>query len=173
MAGELEQADPQAAGSLSLLPLDTPGFHIVLFEPEIPANTGNIGRLCVGTGSTLHIIQPCRFLLTDKALKRAGLDYWEHLDLRLHKSLEAFFDAVAPERFFLCTTKATASYLARPYLPGDAFIFGPESRGLPESMLEQYPDKLITIPMHPDIRSLNLSNAVAIVLFEAIRQIMP
>ena len=154
-----------------MIPLPAMGFHIILHEPEIPANTGNIGRLCVATGSTLHIIQPCKFLLTDKALKRAGLDYWPDLDLILHKNAEEFFAAFPAGRIFLCTTKAERSYLDLAYEPGDAFLFGPESRGLPQSLLEQYPDRLITIPMHPKVRSLNLANSVSIVLFEAIRQV--
>ncbi|MBW6514486.1 MAG: tRNA (cytidine(34)-2'-O)-methyltransferase [Candidatus Syntrophosphaera sp.] len=156
-----------------MIPLPATGFNIALYEPEIPANTGNIGRLCVGTGSTLHIIQPCKFLLTDKALKRAGLDYWPDLDLVLHKNAEEFFAALNPSRIFLCTTKAERSYLDLSYAAGDAFLFGPESRGLPQSFLDRYPDRLITIPMHAKIRSLNLANSVSIVLFEAIRQLRP
>lgn len=154
-----------------MLPLPTTGLHVVLHEPEIPANTGNIGRLCVGTNTPLHIVQPCRFLLTDKALKRAGLDYWESLDLRLHKDIGEIFTLCPPERIWLCSTKASRSYLEPEYQPGDFFVFGPESRGLPQSLLDAHPQQSITIPMHPLIRSLNLSNAVAIVLFEAIRQI--
>ena len=153
-----------------MLPLPETGFHIVLYEPEIPANTGNIGRLCVATGSILHIVHPCRFLLTDKALKRAGLDYWQDLKLTEHKDFFAAFATFPPDRLFLCSTKAGRSYLDIDYKPGDAFVFGPESRGLPENLLERYADRLITIPMHPLCRSLNLSNAVAIVLYEAIRQ---
>ncbi|MDD4224273.1 MAG: tRNA (cytidine(34)-2'-O)-methyltransferase [Candidatus Cloacimonetes bacterium] len=154
-----------------MLPLPQTDLHVVLYEPEIPANTGNIGRLCVGTGSTLHLIQPCKFLLTDKALKRAGLDYWEYLKLELHKDFAGIQQLCPPERIWLCTTKADKSYLEAPYQPGDFLVFGPESRGLPETLLDQYPRQLLTIPMHPEIRSLNLSNSVAIVLFEAIRQI--
>lgn len=155
-----------------MIPLAATGFHIILYEPEIPANTGNIGRLCVGTGSTLHIIQPCKFLLTDKALKRAGLDYWQDLNLMLHKDIVDIQQMFSSDRLFLCSTKAERSYLDVNYKPGDAFLFGPESRGLPQSLMEQYPEQLITIPMHPQIRSLNLSNAVSIVLYEAIRQIL-
>ena len=153
---------------LSLPPVD---LNVVLYEPEIPANTGNIARLCVGTGATLHLIQPCKFLLTDKALKRAGLDYWEHLELRLHKDWEEIPLLCPPERIWLCSTKARRSYLDARYQPGDFLVFGPESRGLPRTLLEAYPSQTLPIPMHPQIRSLNLSNAVAIVLFEALRQI--
>lgn len=147
------------------------GFQIVLYHPEIPSNTGNIGRVCVGTGSTLHIIQPCKFLLTDKALKRAGLDYWPRLDLALHKDIGEIFSAFPAKRIFLCTTKAERHYCDVRYEPGDCFVFGPESRGLPESLLKRFPAQLITIPMSDDIRSYNLANSVSIVLFEAIRQV--
>lgn len=153
-----------------MLPLAEQGFQIVLYEPEIPANTGNIGRLCVGTGSSLHLILPCRFLLTDKALKRAGLDYWQDLSFLTHKNADEAFQLFPAERTFFCTTKAERSYLDVKYQPGDAFVFGPESRGLPQSLLDEHSGQLITIPMHPLIRSLNLSNSVAIVLYEAIRQ---
>ncbi len=154
-----------------MLPLEQTGLHVVLYEPEIPANTGNIGRLCVGTNSTLHIIQPCKFLLTDKALKRAGLDYWDLLDLSLHKDFAEILQLCPPERIWLCSTKASRSYLEPQYQPGDYLVFGPESRGLPQSLLSKYPEQTITIPMDPQIRSLNLSNAVSIILYEAIRQI--
>ena len=153
-----------------MLPLPKSGFNIVLYEPEIPANTGNIGRFCVGTGSCLHIILPCRFLLTDKALMRAGLDYWGDLSLVTHKSREEALQCFAPERTFFCTTKAERSFWDVEYCAGDAFVFGPESRGLPEDLLIAHPKQCITIPMHPDIRSFNLANSVAVVLFEAIRQ---
>ncbi len=153
-----------------MLPLAPSGFNIVLYEPEIPANTGNIGRLCVGTGSRLHLVLPCRFLLTDKALKRAGLDYWQHLDLCTHKSWDLAAQEFNPERTFFCTTKAERSYLDVEFRPGDAFVFGPESSGLPQTLLDLHPQQNITIPMHPLIRSFNLANSVAIVLFEAIRQ---
>ncbi|HOG31203.1 MAG TPA: tRNA (cytidine(34)-2'-O)-methyltransferase [Candidatus Syntrophosphaera sp.] len=152
------------------LPLPSANLHVVLYEPEIPANTGNIGRLCVGSGAILHIIQPCRFLLTDKALKRAGLDYWEHLDLKLHKDWEEIPRLCPPDRIWLCTTKSSRSYLEPRYQPGDFLVFGPESRGLPQTLLDAHPSQTLTIPMSPNLRSLNLSNAVAIVLFEALRQ---
>lgn len=153
-----------------MLPLARSDFHIVLFEPEIPANTGNIGRLCVATGSCLHLIHPCRFLLTDKALKRAGLDYWPDLSVVHHQSQTEAFSQFAADRVFLCSTKSELSYLDVNYQPGDAFVFGPESRGLPATLLEQYQGQVITIPMQPLCRSLNLANSVAIILFEAIRQ---
>lgn len=151
--------------------LDSMGLNIVLYQPEIPANTGNIGRLCVGSGSSLHIIKPCRFLFTDKELKRAGLDYWPKLKLTMHDSLDEFMESLDAQRIFFCTTKTDANYLDRQYQAGDSFIFGPESAGLPKSLLDKYPQNCISIPMHPFVRSLNLSNSVAIILYEAIRQI--
>ena len=153
-----------------MIALDNSAFNIVLYQPEIPANTGNIGRLCVGSNSKLHLIKPFRFLMDDKSLKRAGLDYWLELDTTIHDSLDEILDAVPIERVYFCTTKTTISYLERSFQPGDYFIFGPESRGLPESLLEKYAERCITIPMSGKIRSINLSNSVAIILYEAIRQ---
>jgi tRNA (cytidine/uridine-2'-O-)-methyltransferase len=153
-----------------LIELTTPGFNIVLYQPEIPANTGNIGRLCVGSGSLLHLVKPFRFLIDDKSLKRAGLDYWHELDITLHENISEVIKSVPREKLYFCTTKSTTSYLERDYQEGDYFVFGPESRGLPEEMLNEYPDRCITIPMSGKIRSINLSNSVAIILYEAIRQ---
>lgn len=147
------------------------GMHIVLYRPEIPANTGNIGRLCVGSGSTLHLIKPFRFLMDEKSLRRAGLDYWQHLNLLVHAGMDAVYEIIPAERVFLCTTKTTNSYLEREYRQGDAFVFGPESSGLPQTMLDARPGQCIGIPMHPAIRSINLANSVAIILYEALRQI--
>lgn len=155
-----------------MLPLPQPGFNIVLYQPEIPANTGNIGRLCVGTGSRLHIIQPCRFLLDDKSLRRAGLDYWPELQLSQFRDVESCLAQFPATRVFFCTTKCERSYWEPQYQDGDAFVFGPESRGLPDSLLVSHTNQLITIPMHPLCRSLNLSNSVAVVLYEAVRQVM-
>ncbi|MDZ4182332.1 MAG: tRNA (cytidine(34)-2'-O)-methyltransferase [Candidatus Cloacimonadaceae bacterium] len=154
-----------------MIPITQPGFHIVLFEPEIPANTGNIGRLCLGTNSTLHLIRPFRFLLDDKSLKRAGLDYWHLLKLQIHDSIEEIYRAFPPERIFLCTTKSERCYSGQEYQSGDVFVFGPESRGLPQSLLAAHPEQCVSIPMSDQIRSLNLSNSVAVVLYEALRQI--
>ena len=154
-----------------MIQLTGSGLHIVLYHPEIPGNTGNIGRLCVGSGSTLHIIKPCRFLLTDKEIKRAGLDYWPKLKLQTHDSLEELFEQYPESRVFYCTTKSSKSYIDIEYREGDMFVFGPESSGLPQYILDAHAQNCITIPMHPDIRSFNLSNSVAIILYEAIRQI--
>jgi tRNA (cytidine/uridine-2'-O-)-methyltransferase len=156
-----------------VITLDNIAFNIVLYQPEIPANTGNIGRLCVGSNSKLHLIKPFRFLMDDKSLKRAGLDYWQDLDITIHDSIDEILDNVPLEKIYFCTTKTTQSYLDRSFQPGDYLIFGPESRGLPEELLAKYSERCITIPMSEKIRSVNLSNSVAIILYEAIRQIKP
>lgn len=146
-------------------------LHIVLYEPEIPQNTGNISRLCVGANCTLHIIKPMRFRLDEAAVKRAGLDYWPHLELVLHDSIEEIYAQFPPDRIFLASTKVTNTYWDIAFKQGDVLVFGPESRGLPESLLKQYPEQGIRIPMSENIRSINLSNSVAIVMYEALRQI--
>jgi len=153
---------------IELAPLD---LHIVLYQPEIPANTGNIGRLCVGTGASLHLIKPFRFLLGDRELKRAGLDYWPRLKLFLHDSLDEIHQSYPSERIFLCTTKTSSSYSACGFRSGDVFVFGPETKGLPEELLSKYPEQCIGIPMTADIRSINLANSAAIILYEAVRQL--
>jgi len=145
-------------------------FRVALHEPEIPANTGNIGRLCVGTASELHIIKPMRFFLTDKYLKRAGLDYWDKLKLIFHENLEDFLKAFPENNIYFCTTKSSNKYSDIKFKKGDVFLFGAESKGLPEELLKKYSKKTITIPMTKDIRSINLANSVAIVLYEAWRQ---
>lgn len=146
-------------------------FHIVLYQPEIPANTGNIGRICVGSNSMLHIIKPMRFLLTDKYVKRAGLDYWDKLSLNIHDSLDDFIAEYPDNNIYFCTTKTESNYTDRKFKKGDIFIFGPESKGIPEDILEKYQKQNITIPMSSQIRSINLSNSVAIIIYEAWRQI--
>ena len=147
-------------------------FRIVLFQPEIPANTGNIGRLCVGANAELHIIKPMRFLLSDKYLKRAGLDYWKDLSLFFHNSLNDLILTYTDNNIYFCTTKSENNFYKRRFKPGDIFVFGPETRGIPESILKENWDKTITIPMSEKIRSINLANSVAIVLYEGIRQIL-
>ena len=145
-------------------------FNIVLVEPEIPPNTGNIGRLCLATRSTLHLVRPLGFSTDDRILKRAGLEYWTEVDLRYWDSLgelQAMQDPAA--RFFYLTTKSDRRYHAVRFQPGDFLVFGRETKGLPESLLEANRERLLTIPMH-GTRSLNLATAVAIVLFEAVRQ---
>lgn len=149
--------------------MDQAGFNVVLVEPEIPPNTGNVGRLCLATRSILHLVKPLGFSLDDKQLKRAGLDYWDDVDLRVWDSLEKLRQANASARFFLVTTKSQRAYWDVKFHPGDFVIFGRETKGLPESLLRENPERCITIPMH-GTRSLNLATAVAIVLFEAVRQ---
>jgi tRNA (cytidine/uridine-2'-O-)-methyltransferase len=146
-------------------------FHIVLFEPEIPPNTGNIIRLCANSGSTLHLIHPLGFGLDDRNLRRAGLDYAELAGVQEYADLAAFLRQQQPERLFACTTRGRCSYAEVRYRPGDALLFGPETRGLPGEVLGGIaPGERIKIPMVPGNRSLNLSNAVAVVLYEAWRQ---
>jgi tRNA (cytidine/uridine-2'-O-)-methyltransferase len=146
-------------------------FHIVLYEPEIPPNTGNIIRLCANSGSKLHLIHPLGFELDDKRLRRAGLDYREWADVGEYSSLNAFLHQVSPRRLYACSTKGGRSYAEVAFSPGDALLFGPESRGLPSQFLQELPPRQrIRIPMRPQSRSLNLSNAVALILYEAWRQ---
>jgi len=152
-------------------PMKNPCLRIVLYQPEMPANTGNIGRLCVGSQAELHIIKPMRFLITDKLVKRAGLDYWPKLSLTLHDSFEDFLGKYPDENIYYCTTKTEQKFTDVKYQKGDFFMFGPESRGIPEEILDAYKSHNITIPMSPDIRSINLANSVGIVLYEAWRQI--
>ncbi|MBP7563319.1 MAG: tRNA (uridine(34)/cytosine(34)/5-carboxymethylaminomethyluridine(34)-2'-O)-methyltransferase TrmL [Candidatus Cloacimonetes bacterium] len=146
-------------------------FRVVLYQPEIPANTGNIGRLCLGANAELHIIKPMRFFLNDKYLKRAGLDYWDHVKLFMHDSLDELIAKYPENQVYYCTTKSKQSYSDFVYKKGDLFVFGPESRGIPESILGDNAEHCITIPMHHEIRSINLSNSVSIILYEALRQI--
>ena len=146
-------------------------FNIVLYEPEIPPNTGNIIRLCANTGSVLHLIHPLGFTLEDKRLRRAGLDYREWADMQEHDSLGDFMLHIAPKHLYACTTKAERVYANASFEAGDALMFGPESRGLPQALLDQMsPDYLLRIPMLPESRSMNLSNAVSVILYEAWRQ---
>jgi tRNA (cytidine/uridine-2'-O-)-methyltransferase len=146
-------------------------FNVALFEPEIPPNTGNIIRLCANSGSRLHLIHPLGFGLEDKQLRRAGLDYHDLACVEEHADLQAFVDTHQPGRLFACSTRARRPYTEVEFRPGDTLLFGPESRGLPQSLLDALPDEqLIRIPMRAPSRSLNLSNAVAIILYEAWRQ---
>ena len=145
-------------------------LNIVLHEPEIPSNTGNIGRTCVATGTALHLIRPLGFSLDEKNLRRAGLDYWSHLRLFLYDSFEDFREKNPGARIFMATTKAHQTYTEVEYGPDDFIMFGKETAGIPEEILVDYESTCIRIPMNESIRSLNLSNAVAIVLYEALRQ---
>lgn len=146
-------------------------FHIVLFEPEIPPNTGNIIRLCANTGASLHLVEPLGFSLEDKQLKRAGLDYHEYANLQVHPDWIACQKALSDKRLFAMTTRASQSYADTQFQAGDVFVFGPETRGLPLWLLDGFPPgQRLRLPMLPERRSLNLSNAVAVVLYEAWRQ---
>ncbi|MDO4453573.1 MAG: tRNA (cytidine(34)-2'-O)-methyltransferase [Eubacteriales bacterium] len=145
-------------------------LNIVLFEPEIPANTGNIGRTCVATGTKLHLIEPLGFHLTEKALKRAGMDYWKDLDVTTYINFEDFLQKNPGAKIYMATTKAPHVYTDVKYEPDCFIMFGKESAGIPEEILLEHQDTAIRIPMIGDIRSLNLGNSVAIVLYEALRQ---
>ena len=145
-------------------------MNIVLVEPEIPQNTGNIARTCAATGSMLHLIRPLGFQLDDKYMKRAGLDYWFLMKYRVYDSLDDFFAQHPYARCFFATTKAPRSYAQAQYRDGDFLFFGRESRGLPEELLEKRYDDCVRIPMRPEARSLNLANSVAVLLYEALRQ---
>ncbi len=145
-------------------------FNIVLFEPEIPQNTGNIVRLCACTGAKLFLIGKLGFSLSDKYLKRAGLDYWDSVEIKKYNSLEELKQNFTDSKFYYLTTKSDKKYTDYMFNEGDFFVFGPETRGIPETILKQNWDSAITIPMQDGQRSLNLSNSVAIVIYEAIRQ---
>lgn len=145
-------------------------FNIVLVEPEIPQNTGNIVRTCAATGARLHIVKPMGFEPEDSKLKRAGLDYWHFLNISYYESLDDFFEKNNGCRFFCLTSKGTASYTEVSFSDGDFLLFGKETKGLPEKLLTENPEKCIRIPMISEARCLNLSNAAAIVLYEALRQ---
>ena len=147
-------------------------LHVILYQPEIPPNTGNIIRLCANTGCRLHLIEPLGFSLDDARLRRAGLDYHEWADLRVHETLGDCLAALAPARLLAVSTRGTQRYDQVGYRPGDALLFGPETRGLPTDVLEGLPPaQRVRLPMRPGQRSLNLSNAVAVLVFEAWRQI--
>lgn len=145
-------------------------MHIVLHEPEIPANTGNIGRTCVATNTTLHLIEPLGFRLDEKAIKRAGMDYWEHLDVRTYVNYQDFLDKNSNAKIWYATTKAKHCYSDVNFGPNDYIMFGKESAGIPEEILVDNEETCVRIPMEPKIRSLNLSNSVAIMLYEGLRQ---
>jgi tRNA (cytidine/uridine-2'-O-)-methyltransferase len=146
-------------------------FHIVLFQPEIPPNTGNVIRLCANSGTTLHLVKPLGFELTRKAVRRAGLDYEELAQVRVHPNLPACLEALQDARFFSIETGGSRLYSDAQFRPNDALIFGPETRGLPARVLDQLPrERQLAIPMRAGNRSLNLSNAVALVVYEAWRQ---
>ena len=145
-------------------------LHIVLYHPEIPPNTGNVARLCAGTGVQLHLIEPLGFVIDDKHLKRAGLDYWNLMTYKVWPDMESFLAAHPDGRMHFASTKAPRGYHQAEYRDGDFLVFGCETRGLPENLLEKVYDRCVRIPMRAEARSLNLSNSVAVVLYEALRQ---
>lgn len=150
--------------------LSSPLSHVVLFQPEIPSNTGNIGRTCVAMDCHLHLVGPLGFTMTDAQVKRAGLDYWPHLKMTQYNNRQEWEPQIN-ERFFFFTTKASKSFYDVEFLKGDHLVFGPETSGLPREMLEKYSAQAVTIPMIGETRSLNLSNAVAVVVYEVYRQL--
>lgn len=145
-------------------------LNIVLYEPEIPANTGNIGRTCVATGTSLHLIEPLGFSLSEKAIKRAGMDYWKDLDVKRYVNWNDFLEKNPNAKIYMATTKGRHVYTEVNYEPDCFIMFGKESAGIPEEILKEHPDTCVRIPMIGETRSLNLSNSVAIVLYEALRQ---
>ena len=145
-------------------------FNIVLVEPEIPQNTGNIVRTCAATGCRLHLVRPLGFEVSDKYLKRAGLDYWHFVDIRYYDSIDEVFSAFPDSNFYFFTTKAKNTHSDVAYKEGDFLVFGKETKGLPESLLEAHYDHCVRLPMAGEIRSLNLSNSVAVAVYEAWRQ---
>ena len=148
-------------------------IHIVFVEPEIPPNTGNIARSCAATGSALHLVKPLGFSIDDKALKRAGLDYWQYVNVEVHESLDEFMEKYSDKRMFLATTKGGHLYTEMEYKDEDMFLFGKETAGLPRDFIEEHKETAIRIPMSADtrLRSFNLSNSANIIMFEALRQL--
>ncbi len=146
-------------------------FHIVLFEPEIPPNTGNVIRLCANAGTTLHLVKPLGFRLDDKSLQRSGLDYHDLAAVKVHAGLDACLDQLAGARLFAVETAGRQCYSDAAFRPGDAFLFGPETRGLPQAVMNRVGANSLFIPMHAQSRSINLSNAVALIAYEAWRQL--
>lgn len=153
-------------------PADPFNIHVILYQPEIPPNTGNVIRLCANTGARLHLIEPLGFDMDDRQLRRAGLDYHEYAQVQVHPDLATALARIAPRRLFALSTRGSLRYDSPAFADGDAFLFGPETRGLPEDVLETVPaGQRLRLPMRPDNRSLNLSNSVAVVIYEAWRQL--
>ena len=165
-SGQRAVGGPESIG----LPEGSSGMHIVLVAPEIPQNTGSIARLCAGTGSILHLVEPLGFSLDDRYLKRAGLDYWGSVMLEVHLSFEEYLKLEQPARLFLFCARAPRVYTKQPFRRGDHLIFGCESKGLERSLLQRFSDRTLRIPLLPAVRSFNLANSVAEALFEALRQ---
>ena len=148
-------------------------LHVALIQPQIPPNTGNIARLCAATGTPLHLIEPLGFEIDDRHLKRAGLDYWDDVDLWIHPDWFAFRDAISRDRCLYFSANATTDYREAPFRANSVLVFGSETEGMPPRILEKHPDRCFTIPMDGPVRSLNLANAVSIVLYEARDRVAP
>ena len=149
-----------------------PPLNVVLVSPEIPPNTGNIARLCAATGTRLHLVEPLGFTITDAQLRRAGLDYWDAVQVKVHPSWQSCLETIKPARFFLYSTGSSRRYDQVEYRPGDTLVFGCETKGLPDSLLAAHPGSVCGIPIQTQhVRSLNLSSAAAVVVYEALRQI--
>ena len=146
-------------------------LHVVLFQPEIPPNTGNVGRMCALTRTRLHLIHPLGYEINDRNLKRAGMDYWDKCDIHVWPSFDALREKAGDARFFYLTTKTQRAYWDEQFQHGDHLVFGRETRGLPESLLAANASRCLTIPQQPEARSLNLATAAGIVLYEAVRQL--
>lgn len=151
-------------------PMPAPLFHIVMHEPEIPNNTGNIGRTCIAVGCALHLIRPLGFDTSEKALRRAGLDYWPRLEVREHERWESYLDDAAPARIWLTSGKSGRPVWEADLRPGDALVFGKETAGLPDSLLDDHKDRVLILPMVPGERGLNVATAVCAIVYEGIRQ---
>ncbi|MFM7202288.1 MAG: tRNA (cytidine(34)-2'-O)-methyltransferase [Myxococcota bacterium] len=151
----------------------TPLLHVVLWEPEIPQNTGSVGRLCLGTGCRLHLIEPLGFSIDEKAVRRAGLDYWKNVDLRVYTHFEQVVAALGSGRLYLASARRGRPYTQHHFQRGDALVLGRESVGLPDWMLDQFPEQILNIPTPGPIRSLNLSNAASVLVYEGLRQLQP
>jgi tRNA (cytidine/uridine-2'-O-)-methyltransferase len=152
---------------------DEPWLHVVLIEPEIPPNTGSIGRLCLGTGCRLHLVKPLGFSIDEKAVRRAGLDYWKHVDLAVHESFEEVLERLAGRSFVFTSAREGVPYTVHRFVRGEVLVFGRESTGLPERFHERYAGQFIRIPTPGPIRSLNLANAASVVVYEGLRQLRP
>lgn len=151
----------------------SPPFHVVLVEPLIPQNTGSVGRLCVATGARLHLVEPLGFDITEKAVRRAGLDYWKDVDLHVHPNLDTCLAAIGETRCWYLSSHATLPYTAAAFAPGDTFVFGKETTGLGAGILGGAPERSVTVPLMGPVRSLNLATTVGIVLYEGLRQTRP
>jgi tRNA (cytidine/uridine-2'-O-)-methyltransferase len=169
-AHQVDSSAPAPAGVFSPSAPGSPLFHVVLHEPEIPNNTGNIGRTCVATGCGLHLIEPLGFDTSEKACRRAGLDYWPRLGVKHHDNWDAYLTNAQPPRLWFFSTKGARSYFDVAFAPGDHLVFGKETKGLPRELLDRYADRVLVMPMMPAERSLNLATAVCAVVYEGVRQ---